>query len=263
MMNSDGKRAKSLAALVVLLCIFIGQSCGESTGSSSSNTGLGGSTATFALHEGRLYALKLSTPAARSYSLLGFDLTNPAAPQLQHEETIGDFVPETLIQAKNHLFVGSDRGVAIFKTDSETGKPEEIGFAWHFQARDPVVVSGDYAYATIREVRGAAAANSILVIDIQNIQSPATIKEISMQGPKGLGLANGHLYVCDEEGLAVFSLADPASPERLSIVTEAQCFDNIADTASLITTGESGVSQWSYNSEQPLPEFISTIETQQ
>jgi hypothetical protein len=78
----------------------------------------------------------------------------------------------------------------------------------HAAACDPVFVSGNTAFVTLREGNACAnAVNQLDVIDVSNMRFPSLIESYPMFNPHGLSVINDILYLCDgADGLKVFNV---------------------------------------------------------
>ena len=112
-----------------------------------------------------------------------------------------------------------------------------------------MVVSGNYAYVTLRE--GASCGsffdlNILEVLDVSDVSNPVLINTIDMASPRGLGLGcNNKLYVCEgERGIVQFDLTDPANPIYETRYDQFPAEDLIIRDDLVITTGAEGVYQY-------------------
>lgn len=156
---------------------------------------------------------------------------------------------ETLYSANNHLFVGARDGVYIFD-NAEPSNPTQVSKFLHIESCDPVVVKGNYAYATLRNAGGSCGdgVNRMDVLDISDTSLPVLVKSYAMQNPKGLGIEGDTLFVCDDiAGLKAYSLADPANPVFLFTDSSLNCYDLIASTNTLVVSDKKGIFQLDYS----------------
>jgi len=222
---------------IVLTTLALG-GCGGASSSGSSD-GKAGSMSRFSLTGDFLYAI--SGPKLRVFNLAN----DPAQPTVYANLTIGWNI-ETLYSAKGHLFVGAQNGVYIFD-NTTPGNPQQVAKFLHVMACDPVVVSGDYAYVTLRS--GGARCwggtlNQLDVIDLKDMSNPTLVKSYAMENPKGLGVDDGSLYVCDgRAGMKTYDLSDPASPAYSHTDTALDCYDLIPDSSFLVVSDANGIYQ--------------------
>jgi len=157
---------------------------------------------------------------------------------------------ETLFPYENKLFMGSTTGMYIYSL-ADPANPIFISQFSHASSCDPVVVSGDYAYVTLRAGNLCGDSNSQLdVIDIKNLQYPVLLKEYPMEEPYGLGIDDTLLFVCDgQAGLKIFNAADPLAIDehKLAQYQDIQAFDVIPLGEVLVMIGTDGLYQYDYS----------------
>jgi hypothetical protein len=121
---------------------------------------------------------------------------------------------------------------------------------WHLTGCDPVVVSGNYAYITLRGGNNCGNnVNQLVVVSIEEITKPIELKTYAMEGPYGLGIDGKTLFICDgDAGLKVYDVTDPLSINKNLIVRypEIQAFDVIPVNGLLIMIGDGGLYQYDY-----------------
>lgn len=238
-------RITQLACLALILAV---NACGIGGGSSSSpasppppTDGKAGSMARFVLDDNYLYAIS-------GEELQLFSLAVPSAPAVFSRVSIGRGI-ETLFAHNNHLYIGASDGMYIYN-NSVPDAPVQVSKFLHVTSCDPVVVSGDYAYVTLRSGgnRCGTGINSLDVIDISNTSDPILIKSYPMQNPKGLGVADGLLFVCDDiAGLKIYNLSEPANPVYSKSEASLDCYDLIANQNLLIVSDTKSILQYEYN----------------
>lgn len=139
---------------------------------------------------------------------------------------------ETIYPYEGNLFVGTRSSMMIFDLEDPT-LPSYTSMFWHATACDPVYPEGNLAYVTLRtgDVGNCPGdENALIVVDVSNIQLPLEVKEIEMLSPYGLTTLNGKLYVGEgENGLKVFDLEDPRSPELMEHFKNIEAYDVIRD----------------------------------
>ncbi len=176
----------------------------DANGFGTGGSGTGGSFARFTLYNDYLYI-------AQDREIRVFDISNPAAPQEVNQ--VNTFmVTETAYVYNDHLFIGGRTGMNIYDL-SNPALPDFISGYTHIVGCDPVAISGDYAYVTIR---GAASCRGTLdqldVLDISDIFNPILMESFPMESPHGLAVTPEALYLCEGEvGLKVFDNSDPLS----------------------------------------------------
>ncbi len=142
------------------------------------------------------------------YNLRVFDLTQATAPTQAAVVSVGWGI-ETIFPHGDNLFIGSNNGMFIYSIANPL-QPAQLSRFQHAQACDPVFVSGDIAYVTLR---GGTVCqnftNQLDVINISDLRNPRLIKSYAMTNPHGLSVVNDVLYICEgTEGLKVFDASD-------------------------------------------------------
>lgn len=167
-----------------------------------SSAGIGGSMAGFTVTGNYLYAIS-------GLTLKVFEISNASNPQRGNSISLNN-IPETLFIYGSKLFIGTTTGMLVYDI-STPHLPQYLSLFAHARSCDPVVVSGNYAYVTLRGGNSCGGfSNQLDVIDISNIENPTLIKSYSMTEPYGLGIDNSTLFVCDgNAGLKVYDASDP------------------------------------------------------
>ena len=230
-------------ALLGLFALSCSSDSADFSAAASSGTGIGGSLARFTILGDYLYTVD-------NTSLTTFDISSPEAPD-KIDETVVTQGVETIFPLKDHLLLGTQRGMFIYKV-GENGYPAFVSSYEHVVSCDPVVANQNYAYVTLRvsDCRQAAAgaANTLDVIDISNIQTPNLVNSLSMDGPYGLGLDGSVLFVCEGvNGLRVFNLDDPESPQEIDYLTDINAVDVIPLDGTLLVVGPDALIQLDYS----------------
>jgi len=218
---------------------------------SSSDTGTGGSLARFTIVDDYLYVL-----SGGDLQLL--DIGEPDDPVLWNRLSVGWDI-ETLFPYEDKLFIGAMTGMYIYD-NSDPAYPVEICRFLHATSCDPVVVSGDYAYVTLRGgTMCGGMDNQLDIIDISDIEEPVLVKSWAMQGPYGLGIDGDILFICDgAAGLKVYDVSDAESIELLDHISDYETYDVILTDASAIVVGPGGLYQYDYSDTSDL-ELLSTL----
>ncbi|MBI5917501.1 MAG: hypothetical protein HY842_19205 [Bacteroidetes bacterium] len=221
-----------------------------------SGAGIGGSMARFTIVGDYLYVVDQT-------SLDVFSLSTPTQPQSTNTVEIGWGI-ETIFPFEDKLFIGSNAGMFIYD-NSNPAAPSYLSQFAHARACDPVVVSGDYAYVTLRSGTECDGFNNQLdLVDISNITNPFLVKSFPMDNPHGLSIAENSLFLCEGEfGLKSFDITDPKvlGEHQLDHVTNLHAFDAIAlpgQKKLLLVIGEDGFYQYNYDDPADL-QFLSKI----
>jgi hypothetical protein len=235
-----------ISTFILPLLAFFVLSCAEDSAdisaAASSGSGVGGSLARFTIIGDYLYTVDHTTLAT-------FDISAPEAPE-KIDETVVTQGVETIFPLKDHLLLGTQNGMYIYRV-SDNGLPAYVSEYQHVVSCDPVVANQNYAYVTLRvsECREAAAgaANTLDVIDISNIESPNLVNSLSLDGPYGLGLDGNVLFVCEgSNGLRVFNLDDPESPQEIRYLNDINAIDVIPLGGTLLVVGPDALLQLDY-----------------
>jgi len=216
-----------------------------SSGAVGSTTGLGGSMARFTISGEHLYAIN-------SFSMRVMDISNPAAPLLGNLVQMPGGI-ETIFPYQDKLFIGSTGGMLIYDIQ-QAATPTYLGGYSHITRCDPVVVSGNYAYVTLRSNPsgscGTGNSNQLDVVDISNPSLPVLRKTFPMQGPYGLGIDANTLFVCEGDyGLKVFNAKNPLTVgnNQLAHFKDINMFDVIPLGNTLLAVGSDGLYQFDYS----------------
>lgn len=229
-------------------------SSGNSTGGvSPDGVGIGGSMARFGINGNTLYAVDNMT-------LHIFSITVPETPVFKKDFNAGWGI-ETMFTVGDKMFLGSQNGMRIYDI-SVPNSPMYIADFWHVTGCDPVVVSGNYAYITLRGGNNCGNnLNLLVVVSIENIYKPVELKSYPMEGPYGLGIDDPTLFICDgDAGLKVYDVSDPLNINKylLAQYPDIQAFDVIPINGLLIMIGDDGLYQYDYTNLQDI-RFLSKI----
>lgn len=227
------------ATVFSLLFLF---SCSKDDSSPSEN-GTGGSLARFVLVDEFLYVIDAN-------SLATYNVSNEAQPEFVSSQTVG-FGIETLYPYEEYLLIGSTSGMYIYERGAD-GVPIFLSNFEHFEACDPVVTDGDFAYVTLRNTSRCGnfvwGVNRMEVVNIQNPRQPFLVRTIDMPEPKGLALYNELLFVCvGAEGIFVFDKSDAANPVLINTIPGFIANDVIARNNSLLVVCPDGLRQFDFS----------------
>lgn len=205
-------------------------------------TGQAGSMAKFTISGDYLFIINDS-------ALFVYDVTNEENP-VQVSKLDVDFGIETVFTLGEKLFIGSTTGVYIYNIEN----PSNIIFLSkyeHITSCDPVVANDTLAFATLNSqstCRWQNGANQLDVIDIKNSVYPQLISSIPMFSPKGLGIDDSLLFVCNsEEGVKIFDFTDPKNLIQVSGILGIDAYDLILRNKILFLVGKDGLFQYDYN----------------
>ena len=208
----------------------------------SQSPGIGGSTARFTIASNALYIVDHN-------NLHVYDITATSAPSKVSDKNVGWSI-ETIFPYKNHLFIGSNSGVYIYD-NSNPLSPNYVSTYDHITACDPVVVDDDYAYFTLsNDAPCHMGVNQLEVVDISNIAQPTLKITMPMVNPKGLGIDNKKLFICDsQDGLKVYDANDimNISQHQLAHFGNMKATDVIPWNNRLLMIGSDGLTQYDYS----------------
>ena len=246
------KQLSKIGLWVVFLSLMAGCSSGEDGGSPSDATGQAGSMARFSIVDDYLYTIS-------GTRLQLFNISEPANPTPYANVNV-DWGIETIFSYQGALFVGTQQGVFIFD-NVDPSNPQLSSEFTHATSCDPVVASSGYAYITLRDGNSCLQGlNQMDVLDVSDIYNPVHLKTVAMQNPKGLGVDQNRLFVCDGiAGLKVFDLSDPVSPSLIDTDFSLDCFDVIAKNGLLVVSDATGIIQYNYNFVDPDISLLSSI----
>ncbi|MEO6488349.1 MAG: hypothetical protein ABIO04_00295 [Ferruginibacter sp.] len=221
----------------LLLVIIICCSCSKDAADNSSNsasTGVAGSLSKFTIVGNYLYAVD-------NHYLYSYDITDPYNPVNTNTSDMNLDI-ETIYPFNNRLFIGTRTGLYIYSIDTPS-IPSRISEAHHARSCDPVVANDSVAFVTLKGNSDCGPAESGLYIhDIRNIFQPLLIKKVLINSPQGLGLHGNALYVCcNNEGLKVYNVLDPANPVIIRTITGGFFIDVIPFGDLLICYMETGL----------------------
>lgn len=206
-----------------------------------------GSMARFMLIGQYLYAID------NGYSIKIFELSGSQSAVYKNIFHAGGMM-ETLFYREPHLFIGGQSSMTIYDLTNPTS-PVYVSSYTHITGCDPVVVSGNYAYVTLRNGNNCGSkVNQLDVVNISNIQSPQRMVTLPLTNPHGLGIDQDKLFVCDgAAGLRVFNISSPSTlsmQNQIARFEHAQAFDVIPIDGVLILIGEDGLYQYRYENNQ-------------
>ena len=210
-------------------------------GKGNNNIGQTGSMSRFAIYKNYLYTVL-------NNQLGIFDIESATPEKIGENVYVGNNV-ETIFSYKEYMYMGTPTGMMIYSVENPV-KPEQIAVVPHILGCDPVVVENDKAYVTIHSGNFCGQnANQLIVYDVANPKKPMELKTYPMTNPKGLGIDNGTLFICDD-GLKVFNASDPmtiTAPENLYYHNSGMNgYDVIAFNKLLMMIAADGIYQYDY-----------------
>ncbi len=206
---------------------------------SQPSVGQGGSMARFKIVGEYLYVVDYS-------NINIFDISNLDEPEVLDDVQVAWDI-ETIFYQGAVLFIGGSQGMYIYDIKNPA-KPKFISEFRHGTACDPVVVSGDYAYVTLKGGNFCGNTESgLYVVDISNLQNPELKVIYPMFGPNGLGIKDILLFICDgDDGLKVFDKSESPNLVQINHFQNIAAYDVIPLEKSLLLIGEGTLRQYEY-----------------
>ncbi len=201
------------SGFILLLLLVLGACADEADNfNPRSENGVSGSITRFAVYNGFMYSLNPN-------GINTYDLSDPDSPQLVHTLPT-DYGLETITIYEGTVYIGSTTALYILGIDNPA-RPEILSRTTREafflgEGCDPVVVKDTFAYSTIKIINeqcGNFNDESLLITyNVRNPFNPVATSSYPLSEPNGLGYSDTHLFVCDQDGVFIFSLANPAEP---------------------------------------------------
>jgi hypothetical protein len=209
--------------------------------SGSQSVGSTGSMSRFALYKDYLYAVI-------NNQMIIFDLKTNQTPTKITGDPFWVGNVETIFSYKDNMFLGMPTGMAIYSVENPI-KPAYCSTVWHVLGCDPVVVHDDLAYVTVRSGNFCGQTiDQLIIIDVENVLQPKPIVSYTMHNPKGLGIDNNALFLCDD-GLKVYKLGNPQTliANQLAHQKGMDGYDVIPFDNVLMMIADNGLYQYDYS----------------
>ena len=216
---------------------YIAEAAPSNSGSSS--VGVNGSMSRFSLYKDYLYSVI-------NNQMNIVDLSGDEPKKAAEDVYIG-WNGETIFSYKDNMFMGTPTGMIIFSVANPLN-PVYVSSISHVFGCDPVVVENDIAYVTIHSGNWCGQTNNdLLIYDVSDVTNPQHIVTYGMTNPKGLGVDNGTLFLCDD-GLKIFNASDPQTlmSNRLAHYSGMDGFDVIPFDNVLMMIADDGLYQYDY-----------------
>ncbi|GAB1858460.1 hypothetical protein MHTCC0001_32970 [Flavobacteriaceae bacterium MHTCC 0001] len=240
---------KKLIYLVLTIVLFSCETDNDSI-NMASDVGKGGSLARFTILNDYLYTVD-------DQWLNVFNISTKTNPVFVNKTLIG-FDIETLVSYKDYLYIGSRNGMFIYDT-SNPEIPSKLSSVEHFTACDPVIANDTHAYVTLDSSAGCGNNISALQIyNVENVTKPILISQRNLFAPKGLGLYQNYLFVCDDE-VKIFDVSDPKNSKLVQSI-DISAFDVIIHNNHLLLVGTNELNQYALdNNDINNIKFLSKI----
>ncbi|MDL2322393.1 hypothetical protein LJC52_00210 [Bacteroidales bacterium OttesenSCG-928-A17] len=217
---------------------FDGSNTSFANSISASSNGLTGSMSRFSLYDNYLYAVI-------NYTMCVFDLSSGAPVKAAENISVGNV--ETIFSYKDKMFLGTPTGMQIWSVKNPLN-PTYCSCVWHVYGCDPVIVHDDLAYVTIHSGNFCGQDNNeLFIMDVSDVYHPKQLVSYAMTKPKGLGIDNGALFLCDN-GLKVFKIDQPETllANTLAHIKGMEGYDVIPFDNVLMMIADDGLYQYDY-----------------
>jgi len=214
----------------------------------ASMQGVNGSMARFSIYGKYLYTVEQNIMCV-------FDLSGDK-PVLTTNDIWLQRDVETLFNYKDKMFMGTPTGMLIYSLEDPLA-PKYRSSVSHVFGCDPVVVEDDLAYVTVHSGNTCGQnTNELMLIDVSDVDQPNLLVTYGMKCPKGLGIDNGTLFLCDE-GLKVFNAKDPMTLLANQLVHYAgmEGYDVIPFRNTLMMIADDGLYQYDYSNLQAISQL--------
>ena len=231
--------------LLILLSCLVFQGCGEGSGAGGASQSGSGSGPTSVSQSG-------STAAMATYKNAIYTLINGLiiVSDIESEDnsnrySFGDPFAETLYVYRDYLYVAGLLDVSIYDI-SEPLIPRRVSNYDHARACDPVIVSDDIGYITLRSRPECTQdeINRLEIVDFSDPKNPVQLTNFVMDFPHGLAKSPDHLAVCQEEFGLTFLNVDDIDAIEVTLQDETyNCFDLFYRDDTFFVTATDGIYQ--------------------
>ncbi|PWT72201.1 MAG: hypothetical protein C5B59_16390 [Bacteroidetes bacterium] len=211
--------------------------------SNVTNTGIAGSTSSFATVNDRLYTVD-------GFQMQIFNIQDPLDPSLANKVQLNWNV-ETVFPFEDKLFLGTTNGVYAFDIKSSPDQPVSLGQFAHARACDPVIVDNQYAFVTL--TTGSSCGGAQDELDILNISNDSQfswnlVKTYPMFHPHGLAKDGKTLFICDDtQGLKIYDASDVNNLKMIQQINLPKTYDVITTNGLALVATTSGLYQFDYH----------------
>jgi hypothetical protein len=218
--------------------------------SNGSSNGVNGSMSRFTIYLDYLY-----TVINNQMTIFNLGKENP---EVAADSIYIGWNVETIFSNKNNMFFGTPTGMLIYSVENPL-KPVFKSSIQHVFGCDPVVVEDDIAYVTVHSgvnCRTGTTVNDLIIIDVKDVTKPKQIASYAMTEPKGLGIDNKKLFICDD-GLKIFKADDPMTimANKLAHYKGMAGYDLIPFNNVLMMIAEEGIYQYDYSNVNNIREL--------
>lgn len=245
--------------VVLFLVVAVMFSCtkdgGDISGISTEGDGAGqgGSMAKFSISGDHLFVIN-------DFQLKIYDITNESQPISIGSINV-DFGIETVFTLADHLFIGSINGMYIYDI-SNPSNIKYLSYYQHITSCDPVVANDTLAFVTLNSSSSCwwqGGANRLDILDIKDKENPQLLVSKNMSGPKGLGLYQNYVFVCNgASGVDVYDFSNPYELELVGGVSGIDAYDVIIRNTHMFLVGQDGLFQYDISNVEDI-NLISNI----
>lgn len=226
---------------IFFLAALLLTACDKSESNDVSQTGQGGSMTRFAINGDRLYVVDQS-------NITAFDISGTTFVELSKVPVQPGL--ETIFSNGDYLYLGARDGMYIFSIANRDA-PEFVFRYAHIVSCDPVVVQGNRAYVTLRTGTSCnVGSNALEILDITNPNSPTLILNYTLTSPHGLAVDGNRLFICEGSfGMEMYDISNEKDMQLLTHIKDVFAYDVIARDGLLTMTGEDGIFQYRYSTD--------------
>ena len=189
------------------------------------------------------------------------DISDIDAPEVTYDKNVG-WGLETMFIYDDYMYLGATNGLHILDLEYPNNPIKTAEYS-HVTSCDPVVVSGNIAYVTLRSGNICGGTADLLdVIDVSNKSNPYRIASYTMNEPYGLGISGTTLFICQgDNGLVVYDATNNLSIKnhKLAEFPDIHATDVIPLDTLLFIIGEEGFYIYDYSDVEDIV-FLSEIE---
>jgi hypothetical protein len=174
---------------------------GTGGGTTTGNTGIGGSTARFTISKNRLYVIA-------KQDIKVYNIADAKKLDYKTRVHIGTGI-ETLFPYGNSLFIGSNMGMYEYDI-TNPDNPINPKYVQHLTSCDPVVANDSLAFVTLRSGSGCnGVTNQMQVYSLAGgLRNNTYLYQMPFNNPRGLALSNNNVYVCDAaSGMGIVNIS--------------------------------------------------------
>lgn len=210
-------------------------------GTSTSQAGMGGSMALFAITGDQMYTVSTS-------DLNVFNISSAFNPEYRQKVQLNNAQIETIFPFRNQLFIGSMSGMYIYNIDNPESPVLKGQFA-HVTSCDPVIADESYAYVTLRSgTQCQGFTNQLEVLQWNENTDPLLLKTYSMVNPHGLSKSGNLLFICDgKAGLKVYDASVPKNLVEIMHYPGIETYDVIAYNKLALVVARDGLYQFDFS----------------